>query len=140
LSIRLDSSAWFLIGTNFLTIFLAISQHWNFANVLFLFWCQSAIIGLFSFFKIISLKNFTTDNFKISGESVEATLETKRKSAFIFLITYGFFHFVYFVFLSFMVFSKIEWSKFLLFGIALFFVNHLFSFIVNYKRESNRIF
>jgi len=43
-----------LVLANFATIGLAILQNWDAATILFTFWVQSIIIGLFSAIKLLS--------------------------------------------------------------------------------------
>lgn len=109
--IRLDLSAITLILSNLLVISLALIQNWDISTLLWVYWIQSIIIGFFQFFRILSLKTFT---------------------AFFFVFHYGFFHFIYAIFLSnFFQNSPGLNLQDLLLGSAIFFANHLSSFIQN---------
>ena len=95
----LDSSLWALIISNLVIIAWALLEGWSLDPLMWIYWCQSAIIGLFWFFKILGLKEFSTKGFKINDRSVAPTKETKNQTAVFFLIHYGFFHFGYLIFL-----------------------------------------
>lgn len=109
--IRLDLSAITLIISNLTVMTLALMQNWDISTLLWVYWVQSIIIGLFQFFRILSLK---------------------ISKAFFFAFHYGFFHFIYAIFLS-NFFQSSPGLNFqdLLLGSAIFFSNHLFSFIQN---------
>lgn len=106
-----DSSTISLLFSNLAIIILSIIQKWDLSTILWVYWMQSIIIGFFQFFKILSLRTFT---------------------AFFFAFHYGFFHFIYAIFL-YNFFQNSPGLNFqdLLLGSAIFFVNHFFSFIQN---------
>jgi hypothetical protein len=137
---RVDLSFFILIVSNLITIIFALKDNWNFFELLLVFWAQSIIIGIFNFARIITLKKFSTENFKINHKSVNTTKATRNLTAFFFLINYGFFHFGYFLFLlrGNIINNQINIIG-ILFIIGVFFVNHLFSFIFNYKRDSEKV-
>jgi cation transport ATPase len=95
----LDSSLLVLFASNILSIIMAVVQNWDMSEILWVYWGQSVIIGVVNFFRIWQLKEFSTDNFKMNGRRPKATTSTKRQSAIFFLFHYGFFHFVYAIFL-----------------------------------------
>ena len=138
-----DPSLWFLVLSNVLTIFFAIIGNWNLSTVLWVYWFQSIIIGFFNFVRILSLKEFSTVGFTINDQQVEPTQTTKIFTAFFFLFHYGFFHFVYFIFLTADSFvnsygSGLNFSelKFVLLAALVFFINHLFSYIYNKPKDT----
>jgi hypothetical protein len=114
-------------------------------EVLWVYWFQSVIIGIFNFVRILQLKEFSTENYKINGRSVEPTNKTKHTTAFFFLIHYGIFHLVYASFLStgfsnfFAISSQtvqpvLNWNT-IYFTTGLFFITHLFSYVYNRPRN-----
>lgn len=133
-----DQSAMVLVLSNVIIIILALAQQWDILVIMLGYWLQSVIIGLFNFLKIINLKKFSVKDFEMNGKLVRATKNTKRSAAFFFAFHYGFFHFIYFIFLTEFIsesqnFSLIkEVFPILLMGI-IFFFNHLFSFWYNRK-------
>lgn len=117
-----------LLVSNLLVIILAIVQGWEVATVLWVYWMQSIIIGFFQFLRILSLKKFSTENFKINSQSVSPTNNTKLFTAFFFLFHYGFFHFIYAIFLfNFFTNQPLDFT-YLFLGGLIFFLNHFFSY------------
>jgi hypothetical protein len=143
---KFDFSVFILLISNLITIFFAVTENWGIMNVLWIYWGQSVIIGLFVFFKIIRLKNFSTDKLLINHQPVQATNQTKMFTAFFFAFHYGFFHLAYFFFLkSSGLFSKLLNvpgqinSYFILLAVGIFFANHLISFFYNRKEDSKKV-
>jgi hypothetical protein len=129
-SIFLDTSTLVLIFSNFITIVLAVIQHWSMATIVCTYWLQSIIIGIFNVVRILTLDKFSTNGLKYNGKPVEAnSKQGKRSAGFFFLIHYGCFHFIYALFLW-ESFKDIN-IKYLAIGGIIFFCNHLFSYIHN---------
>ncbi|MBI2593474.1 hypothetical protein HYW44_02420 [Candidatus Daviesbacteria bacterium] len=126
-----DFSTISLLFSNIIIIILAVAQKWDVATVLWVYWMQSIIIGFFQFLRILSLKNFSTENFTINNRSVEPTPGTKLYTAFFFLFHYGFFHFIYAIFLFNFFTNKLLNFTYLFMGGFIFFLNHFFSFYHN---------
>ena len=127
-----DPSLISLLISNLLVIILAITQKWDTSTVLWVYWMQSIIIGFFQFTRILSLKKFSTENFTINNKPVSPTLNTKIFTAFFFMFHYGFFHFIYAIFL----FNLFKSDKpldfgYLFVGSFIFFLNHAFSYFNN---------
>jgi Family of unknown function (DUF6498) len=140
-----NPSLWALVFSNILTIFLAVYNSWNVQEVLWVYWFQSVIIGIFNFVRILQLKEFSTEDFKINDRPVKPTKRTKNFTAFFFLFHYSFFHLVYAVFLltgfsnffaisSQSVHTALNWST-IFFTTGLFFITHLFSYVYNRPRN-----
>lgn len=127
----LDSSSVSLILSNLIVIILAIVQRWEVATVLWVYWMQSLIIGFFNFLRILSLKNFSTENFTINHHPAQPTINTKLFTAFFFAFHYGFFHFIYAIFLASVIAKAPENFLSILIGAIIFLFNHLYSFIHN---------
>lgn len=127
----LDPSSISLLLSNFIVIILAVTQNWDVSTLLWIYWIQSIIIGFFQFLKILSLKQFSTENFTINNQPAQPTINTKLFTAFFFLFHYGFFHFIYAIFLASVVAKAPENLLSILIGSAIFFLNHLYSFVHN---------
>ena len=137
-----DVSLWFLLVSNLTTIFFAMNDGWNLLTIMWIYWTQSIIIGLFNFIRILQLKEFSTENFYINGKSAQPTQKTKNFTAFFFLAHYGLFHFVYAIFLLTGVFivsgeSSFD-TKYIFLSASLFFFNHLFSYFYNKPRDTRQ--
>jgi hypothetical protein len=129
-----DLSAWTLLLTNSITITFAFVQHWAFSTIIWVYWCQSLIIGFFAFLRAISL----TD---ISYHGVERiqprfSLRLKLRTGIIFLV-----HFTVvqgcltLVLAAFLGPVTNQNGIILLSSSLLFFCNHLFSYVYNKGRE-----
>jgi hypothetical protein len=144
----LDPSTSALLVSNIIVIAFAYDQQWNLITLLWIYWAQSVIIGVFNVVKILDLTHFSTDGFYINGRPVAPTEVTKRKTALFFAFHYGLFHAAYFVFLVVFTFVGLwqaaDYSAtaasvlFVLAGIALFSANHLYSFEHNREQERAR--
>ncbi len=140
-----DLSLLSLLCSNAATIFFAITENWNLSTVMWVYWFQSVIIGFFNFVRILGLKEFSTEGFKINGKPAAPTQQTKFFTAFFFLIHFGIFHLVYFIFLLTGAMTKIYGStpgttelKYIGLTAVLFFLNHLFSYFYNKPRDTKK--
>jgi len=125
-----------LVVTNLLVIVLAIYQSWNIFDLMIIYWAQSVIIGIFNFFGILGLENYSTKGFRENGVQPPANKATKVGTAIFFAFHYGFFHLIYFGFImGFVIFGNSSFSDgqffYILIGIILFFINHLISYRQN---------
>lgn len=130
-----------LLISNILVIILAIVQKWDASTVLWVYWMQSIIIGFFQFLRILLIKNFY-GIYTINNKPNPLTAKTKI--AFFFAFHYGFFHFIYAIFLFQLLISHpLDFNHFLVGGL-IFFSNHLYSFyhnmIVDKQKSSNIAF
>jgi len=94
-----DRAAWGILGTNALVLAVAMFGGGGLLMMMWTYWLQSVIIGLYSRRRILALRRFSTQGFKINDRAVDPTVVTKRYTANFFLLHYGFFHFVYAIFL-----------------------------------------
>ncbi len=88
-----------LLISNLIAIVFAVIEGWEIGTVMWIYWFQSVTIGIINFIEIRNLKAFSTENFKSNGRSVEPTEKTKLSVANFFALHYGFFHFIYAMFL-----------------------------------------
>ncbi|MDD5738964.1 MAG: DUF6498-containing protein [Candidatus Pacebacteria bacterium] len=142
-----DPTARSLILSNFILLIFAVVEHWPIINLMWAYFLQSLTIGLFVFIKILVFGNRT----QMSKVSMEKGGNGGIKKyynipswtiqlgiALFFAFHYGFFHFVYGVFLT--SFSKGYINKEgILIGAGIFFFNHLYSFLVNYQNDKARM-
>jgi hypothetical protein len=137
-------STWMLIISNFVVILFAIVDNLSAIEVLWIYWIQSVIIGVFNFVKIISLKEFSTKDFRRGGKELQPTSAVKISTGIFFLFHYGFFHFVYAMFLGgFSVMSKESTSatvyNYLWFTSLVFFISYLIEYIQSLRNSSEEI-
>ena len=67
----MDPTLFSLILSNLITIGFALALNLDIMTILWVYWSQSVIIGLFNFFRILSLKNFSSRGLKVNGRGVE---------------------------------------------------------------------
>lgn len=133
-----------LIFSNFLVVFFAIVDGISANEVLWIYWSQSVIIGIFNFIKMITLKDFSTEGFKQGNRQMLPTRATAISSAIFFLFHYGFFHLIYAVFLG--VFPIISnsnvsssGSMYFLLSTGMFFISYLIEFINSRKEQTDEL-
>ena len=135
-----DRSMVALLLSNLVTIVLAVYQHWDVFVLMWIYWGQSVIIGYFNVRRIMDLKEFSTDGFRINNRAVKPTPETQRQTAIFFALHYGIFHLGYLVFLS--VDTKVAGGFplfYVLLCIGVFYLNHRFSYRYNREQEQDRV-
>jgi hypothetical protein len=130
---RADLSLLSLLGANLFALVLALVEGWALGTLMWIYWAQSVIIGLFNFFRILSLDRFSTEGLRMNGRLVKPTRGTQLQVAFFFLFHYGFFHVIYAVFLASSLTVRGSEGTLLALCIGVFFVNHLFSFGYNLR-------
>ena len=118
-----------LIFSNLVVIFFAIVDGISANEVLWIYWSQSVIIGIFNFIKMITLKDYSTEGFRQGNKQVLPTRATAISSAIFFLFHYGFFHLIYAVFLG--AFSE--------FSAGVFFISYLIEFINSRKEQPDEL-
>ncbi len=133
-----DLSLWFLLFSNIVIIFFAINENWNLSTIMWIYWFQSMIIGFFNFIRILQLKEFSTEGFRINNRPVKDTPAIRKFTAFFFLFHFGFFHFAYLIFLlaetatnEYGNILDVGEIKIIILATLLFFINHLFSYFYN---------
>jgi hypothetical protein len=92
-----DPGFWFLLLMNGYLIYYYHQQPGEFNTIIWIYWLQSVLIGLFNFFELLSVNN--PDSTSLSLNSQPVTKGSMGCAAWFFLLHYGFFHFVYAIFL-----------------------------------------
>jgi Family of unknown function (DUF6498) len=121
-----NPSILFLLAGNLYCIWYYQKYPAGFATVIWIYWFQSVIIGLFNFMQLLTYPNV---NESMQTDSNTGKPSSRGCSAWFFLFHYGTFHLVYFIILlvKFNVFSvhKIV----LLVGIGVFLLESLMNFM-----------
>ncbi len=126
----------FLLVGNFYCIYYFSTNKDSFDTIIWIYWMQSVIIGLFHFLDLLTLKDFDPTGFKFNNQQVQPG--KNGCVALFFLIHYGIFHLVYGIFLSTRVgLSGINFH-FLLLGIAAFLMESFIDFL-HKKRVEQQI-
>jgi hypothetical protein len=136
-----DLSAIVLVISNLIVVIYGIIQKWNFSDYFLTFIIQSFIISFFFFFKMIFYKNLYYKDFSKNGKKTRVNLIGRVISSIFVLLIFGFFNFIYLVFISPLLLMSdmisLDSLSIPLIQILIFFGNHLFSFIYNFRRDSN---
>lgn len=127
---------WTLVAANMAAIAIGVYQGWSLSELMLTYWAQSVIIGVSYVARIRSLEKFSTKNFRMNGRAVEPNDQNKRNVAGFFLLHFGFFHVVYFLFIVQDTPSGLLLGPGLLVCTLAFAVNHNFSY--RYHRELDR--
>jgi hypothetical protein len=127
---RTYGSALALTAANVYVVFPTVMSSWPLAELMWVYWLQSVIIGAAHVLRILSLQDFEIgEDFKILGRAVRKGDRTKGLVAGLFALHYGFIHFAFMVLMA-MAFKvkPTEFDGFLIAG-ALFAVTHAFAFV-----------
>ncbi len=129
-----DLSAWTLILTNLITISFAYINQWAFSTIIWVYWCQTLIIGFFAFLRVISLTDLSCPGVERIQKQFSLRLKFQAGMLFLahFTVVQGSLTVVLGAFLGPVTNQN---SIILLSSALLFFCNHLFSYVYNKKNE-----
>jgi hypothetical protein len=133
-----DHSLLALIVANLMALGIARVTGMSLHDLMLVYWIQSVIIGLCAFVRIASLRNFSTEGFRIDDEPIEETAMNKWRVAIFFLLHYGFFHFGYLIFIAFDNRDPMpprSWGPYVLCAL-IFAVNHGYSLLRNIRLDA----
>jgi hypothetical protein len=136
-----------LLAANLITIILAILENWDVASVLFIYWAQSIIIGIFTVITLLSVDTgaLAADMGKSLAEHGGNPVVNKGyiwlyKGILVgfFTLHYGLFHYGYFSFIVISgIFGPVDFgSTGIWTACGLFFFNHLYSY--SYHRGNEK--
>ena len=122
-----------LLAANLITIVLAVIEGWDIASVLFIYWAQSIIIGIFTIITLLTA-GWTQPASGLGGRS---SLKVRIFLAGFFALHYGAFHWGYYsIIVGSGLFGPVEFANTGVWAsCGLFFANHLYSFL--YHRGSD---
>ncbi|MBW2968042.1 hypothetical protein KY362_06160 [Candidatus Woesearchaeota archaeon] len=132
-----DRSLWALVASNVMLIVFAFFQQWSIHTIMWVYWSQSVIIGVFNVFKIMQTKGVEPKH-----QMLPFAPHLKYPIAAFFAVHYGGFHFGYMIFLLASTFAgvpiyssiPVSWLSVLAFS-GLFLVNHYYSYNKNKKKD-----
>lgn len=133
-----DPSLWGIVLSNLVAIALAYVQNWPLAEIMWVYWGQSVIIGVMNVIRMLRLKEFSTEGLKMNDRPVPETMGAKRQVATFFAFHYGFFHLVYAGFLwGEMPLNTAGFEKmiFMLLCLSMFVGSHSFSLLHNAQAD-----
>ena len=133
--ILFDPAFLFLVAINIYCIWYYQNNPGEFNTIVFLYWGQSVLIGLFNFVDILTVKNVIPGSMEMNEKPVDNSSRSKGCAASFFAVHYGFFHLAYGIFL--LVFTKLNIDfHFVLIGLAAFSLNLIFEFIRHKQWEA----
>lgn len=134
-----DVSVYALIAANLLALLIAWTTHMSLHELMLVYWIQSVIIGITSAIRILSLERFSTENLKMNNEPVAEDRGGKIAVAGFFVFHYGFFHFIYLMFLTFDTRDAQPGGSALgyLLCALVFAVNHGYSMLQNIRKDAS---
>jgi hypothetical protein len=143
---ELSPPVYSLLSANLITIVLAIIGNWDAATTIFIFWAQSVIIGIFTIASIIgadtlAIKADIEARDRERGEDITLDPRRIRRQQFMFagmfFVHYGIFHLAYYDFIiNSAILGPVDiMSPGIWASCAIFFANHLYSFLFYRTRE-----
>lgn len=134
-----DPSLWALIALNIFFIYEVKDDPKQYTTVIWLYWLQSVLIGLFNFIDMLTIKTKNIDVSNMTLNDKPATpAGAKGCLPIFFLFHYGIFHFVYLIFLF--VDFKVSDTNFSYLGIAALgvFLQQVIQFVQTKVKYTNR--
>jgi hypothetical protein len=140
-----------LIAVNLVTIVFAIMGNWDLASVIFIYWAQSVIIGIFAFLSILfvdtsAIADTMAENPAVPGAVLGSPAPVRKlQAAFLklflagfFAVHYGAFHAGYLFFITgFSLFGPVSYDDpGILISVGLFLAIHAWSFL--FYRKSGK--
>ncbi|MFA4877180.1 MAG: DUF6498-containing protein [Methanoregula sp.] len=133
-----------LIIANLVTIVLAVAGNWDLATVMFIYWVQSIIIGLFTVVALLTAGAARKWTAPESGDPAAATVAildrlgsvvARYGLAGFFCLHYGIFHLAYYeILIGSGLFGPVNLSDpYIWVASGIFFLNHLYSFIAHWN-------
>jgi hypothetical protein len=133
-----DPALWALVGFNLLLIIQYRQDAKEYTTIIWLYWCQSVLLGFFTVFDLLTIKteNISVENMTINNQPATPK-QAKGCLPWFFLVHYGGFHIGYLIFLFIdfrftdINFLSLKWSL-----LALL-ISYVFLFIQNKVKYSH---
>jgi hypothetical protein len=135
-----------LLTANLITIVLAVLENWDLATILFIYWAQSVIIGIFTFITLLTADTsaLAADMGKAQAAAGGSPVAGERYVWFykailagFFALHYGLFHWGYYSFIvESGMFGPLDFASAGIWAsCGIFLANHLYSFLYHRNRE-----
>jgi hypothetical protein len=132
-----NPSLLFLLAGNLYCLWYYQHHPGGFVTVVWVYWFQNIIIGLFNFIDLLTIKKFDGSTLKLNDEPV--TPANKGCMAWFFLVHFGGFHLGYLVFLFIQFRITAIDTNFLLLAVLAFMAEAIVSFIRRKQQEKNTL-
>lgn len=119
-----NPSLLFLLAGNLYCIWYYEKYPDDFTTIVWIYWCQSVIIGFFNFLELQTLNKASAGEMNMNDNPAE-----KGCLPWFFLIHFGGFHLAYFIFLLIRFPLYNVQQKILLLGVAVFFIESIIGFM-----------
>jgi hypothetical protein len=133
-----DPAFWLLVALNIYCIWYLHLHPDGFASVVWIYWIQSVLIGVFNFLDLLTIQHPDPESMMVNGKPIPNNLASKGCMAFFFLFHYQFFHLVYAIFIITGVKGKIDF-RFLVISIAAILLELTIGFIRNKAVQKNQV-
>lgn len=94
-----DHQFWSLLAINIIIIIYYLYYHTSFKTLVWVYWSQSVVIGVFNFLHLVTIENIQPDTIEVNKEKVKSPKQVIGCIAPFFALHYGLFHAAYLVFL-----------------------------------------
>ena len=129
---RSKYSAIFLVLANLYPIYGVVFLGWNAKFILYTYWCENLIIGLFTVLKMLKTKiyldNTQSNNPGLNGNDISRSNSLK---IFSFIVRYYFLSYLYYSFINAIILSK-DLSHKIIVPVCFIFLSHAFSYVFNF--------
>ncbi len=134
-----DPTFWVLLTVNIYLVYYYEQKPAIFTTLIWLYWSQSIIYGIFNYIDIRTTKNFYKSGFSNKTETESTEQKNGEAEAWFSSRLYAFFHFVYFIFLAGFITKTgaFEWNFYWKFLIV-FFVFQVMNLIQRKIRNKNK--
>lgn len=132
-----DLSFWLLIALNLYSIYYFYDNPDGFKSIVWLYWVQSVLIGIFNFLELLTAKSPDHGSMTINDQPIDGSVGNKGCTSIFFLIHYQFFHLVYGIFLLIRVEGTLD-MKLIYIGIPLLLIELTGAFIKNKRAEKDK--
>ena len=129
-------SFWIIVSVNIFCIYYYQNHPEGFRSIVWIYWIQSVLIGLFNFFDLLTVKNPGPSDMTINDKPVNSSGRGKGCTALFFLFHYQFFHFVYAIFIAIQVNGMLD-INFILLSVGAILLELTISFIRNKQLQKN---
>ncbi len=134
-----DPSFIILLLVNAFCIYYFDQHPEGFKTVVWIYWVQSVLIGLFNFLDLLTIKNADPAGFKINDKPYDNSVGSRGCAAFFFLFHYQVFHLVYAIFIFAQVKGPLDFRVFVI-SVAIIAIELAMGFVRNKRyQQKNRV-
>jgi hypothetical protein len=127
-----------LIGINIYLVFHYYNNPAIFTTLIWLYWSQSVLMGLFNVVDILTVRTVQTEPEKPNDQPMSSIFKYRAGGASFFAMHYGFFYLVYLIFIANMKRSgPFQWEFFKYFIMA-FFAGQVINFVQHKIQQRHR--